>query len=195
MALINTPNAGQTLAQTRPDINANFANIDTQFAVDHVDYNTAGAGKHEKVTLVNNAAATFAAGEMGMFNKTAAPTGIPDIWLARGTTAAFPMTGYVLGGTDAANGWTYLPSGLKMAWGKSTTGGSTNKTIIYANELTNFPGFTNANVPQVTRIANPGPTDNFVTLGNNYTNTQFIVYSSLRTTGTGLFFSWMVIGL
>lgn len=144
------------------------------------------------------AGASFPAGENALYSSANAATGRNEIYLnktiAGPTLTQIPMTAYRTGGTNAGNGWTYLPSGLKMAWGRSTTGGGTNVTITYATELTNFPGFSTANnIPQLTRIAFPGPTSNFVTLGN-YTQTTFQVFSSLATTGTGIQFSWFVIG-
>jgi len=194
MPLNNVPLANQTLNVTQAPIQNNFNTIDTAFVVDHVDYGSANQGMHQKVTLVTNGVApVIAAGNLALFNQTAASTGNPEIYLARGSAAAYPMTGYVLGGTNNGNGWTYLPSGLKMAWGRSTTGGATNVTITYANELTNFPGFTTIYAfPLLSRISGPGTSTNFVTL-TNYTQTTFQVYSSAGSTGVQ--FAWFVIGI
>lgn len=193
MALNNVPLSGQNLDQTRVPINNNFSTIDAAFLVDHVDYGVSGQGKHEKVTLVTNSGATFIATEMGLFNNTAASTGNPEIFVQRGTGTPYPMTGFRLGGTNNGNGWTYLPSGLLMAWGRSTTGGSNNVTLTYSAELTNFPGFTTINAfPNLSRISGPGSSTNFVTL-TNYTQTTFQVYASAG--GTAVQFSWFVIGI
>ena len=193
MALVNVPLAGQNLLQTRDSIAGNFSTIDTAFLVDHVDYAVSGQGKHEKVTLVTNSGATFLVTEMGLFNNTSIPTGNPEIFVQRGTGTPYPMTGYVLGGTNPGNGWTYLPSGLLMAWGRSTTGAGNNVTITYATELTNFPGFTTINAfPQLTRISGAGTSTNFVTL-TAYNQTTFQVYASAG--GTAVQFCWLVLGI
>ena len=193
MALFNVPLSGQSLDVTRVPVNSNFSTIDTAFQVDHVDYGVSGQGKHEKVTLVTNASAAFLAGEMGLFNNTSIPTGNPEIFVQRGTGTPYPMTGYVLGGTNNGNGWTYLPSGLLMAWGRSTTGGSDHVTITYATELTNFPGFTTIYAfPQLTRLSGAGGSTNFVTL-TAYNQTTFQVYASAG--GTGVQFAWLSIGV
>lgn len=143
------------------------------------------------------AGAAFPAGNVGIYSANNARTGFNEVYLNKTTAAGIvqiPSTACRLGGTDNGNGWTYLPSGLKMAWGRSTTGLSTNVTLLYANELTNFPGFlTPYNIPQLTRIAVVGATSNFVKL-TNYTQTTFQVSSSLGTTGTNIQFSWFVIG-
>jgi hypothetical protein len=192
MALSNVPLTGQNLNVTKVPINNNFSVIDTAFLQDHVDYNASGQGKHTRVTFVDNPGATFLTGEIGLFNKTDVPTNRPDIWLTRGTAAPYPMTGYMLGGTNNGNGWSYLPSGLKMAWGRSTTGGGSSVTLTYTAELVNFPGFTTVNAfPIVSRIAS-GAATNFVSL-TNYTQTTFQVTASAG--GTGVQFAWFVIGI
>lgn len=194
MALNDTPQAGQSLNVTQNPIRQNFITIDTAFSVDHAAYGSANVGKHNKITFpLQGAAPAFVANEIGLFNQNAAPTNRPDIWMSRGVAAAIPITGYVMGGTNLGNGWTYLPSGLLMAWGRSTTGAGNNVTITYANELTNFPGFTTANAfPQLTRLSGAGTSTNFVTL-TAYNQTTFQVYSSAA--GTNVQFAWLVIGI
>ncbi len=139
------------------------------------------------------------AGNVGLYSATNAATGVNELYVNKTITGPtvkqIPMTAYVLGGTNAGNGWTYLPSGLLMAWGRSTTGGSTSVTLTYNTELTNFPGFNTANAfPQLTRITGAGATENFVAL-TGYNQTTFTVSSSLATTGTGIQFCWFVIGI
>lgn len=143
------------------------------------------------------AGSSFPVGNVALYSFTNASTGFNELYINKTTTAGvtqIPSTASVSGGTNAGNGWTYLPSGLKMAWGRSTTGASTNVTLTYSAELTNFPGFTTANnIPQLTRISAVGATSNFVCL-TNYNQTTFQVSSSLATIGTGIQFSWFVIG-
>lgn len=62
-----------------------------------------------------------------------------DYWSA--TTVATPMTAYVNNNAGITNGWTYLPSGLKIAWGFGVTGGGGTLAVLYSASLTNFPGF------------------------------------------------------
>jgi len=195
MALTVVPVNGQSLASSKPQVAGNFSTISTTFEVDHVAYNTGGnSGMHNQIQLPPHIGAIPAvAGNFVLFNQNAAPTNVPDIWLGRGAAAPFPLTGYVLGGTNPGNGWCYLPSGLKMAWGRSTTGGSNTVTITYSNELTNFPGFTTINAfPQLTRLSGAGNSANFVTL-TAYNQTTFQVYASAG--GNNVQFAWFVIGI
>lgn len=197
------PQDTDQVSVSQGDLLKNFGANQTFVDNNHIDYGNADAGKHFFIQMpvmggaawptVLNPTPTVAATEIALYNANAAPTNVPDIWLKRGVATAYPMTGYVLGGTNAGNGWTYLPSGLLMAWGRSTTGGSNNVTITYAAQLTNFPGFTTANAfPQLTRISGAGTSSNFVTL-TNYTQTTFQVYSSAGDNSVQ--FAWLVIGI
>jgi hypothetical protein len=200
MALNNVPLTGQTLGVTRVPINQNFSVIDQAFSQDHVDFNLPGQGKHDQVTFPSQSSApTFLATEIGLFNQNASPTGINDIWMARGTAAAFPITGYKTVGVGATNGWTYLPSGLKIAWGTGSMSAPTvQQNVVYATALvgTNFPGFTTFwTAPQLTRLAGgPAPISNFVCV-QSYAQTQFTVIASTASNTGTIQFSWMVIGL
>lgn len=198
MSLNNVPQSGQTLGQTRVPINQNFSVIDTAFTVDHVSYNTAGQGKHNKVTFPLNPGAVFAANEIGLFNQNAVPTNRPDVWMARGVAAAFPITGYDNGGSVA---WSYLPSGLKIIGGNNTTsaGTSGNRTIVFASTagggLDSFPGFNSFIMTiQVTRVdpSTPGG-QNFVGI-KSYNNAQCI-FQNMNGSGTASNFLWLAIGL
>lgn len=143
------------------------------------------------------AGAAFTAGNVGLYSATNAATGFNELYLNKTitgpTVTQIPISAYKLGGTNAGNGWTYLPSGLKMAWGRSTTGVANNVTITYSAELTSFPGFTTIFAfPQLTRISGAGTSTNFVTL-TAYNQTTFQVYSSAG--GTSTQFAWLVIGI
>lgn len=207
MALNQVPNPNQTLAQTNAPIKQNFATIDSGFSVDHVTFGAGGVGKHQQITIPDSTPApTFLAGEIGLFNQTAAPTAArPDIWMARGVSAAFPITGYEFNNTASdGRGWTYLPSGLKMIWGKASVVGAGSTTTITFNSsaaggVTGFPGFsTVVGSIVMTRIAGgAGNIDGFPVLVNaNYHSTLgSFQFRSSSTTTANREFTWMAIGL
>ena len=193
MALNNVPLPGQNLLNTRDLISGNFNVIDAAFLVDHVDYNTAGQGKHEKVTLVNNPAPAFLAGEMGLFNQNVAPFNRPDIWVSRGIAAPYNMTGYVNNNAGATNGFTVLPSGIKIVWGASVIAAGGQVTITYSAAVPGFTPFTTWWAPpQLTRTGGIGVTNNFVCLGG-FTATTLTAFSSQL--GNGVNFSWLAWGI
>lgn len=147
MALNNVPLAGQNLVGTRDAIHDNFITyIDPQFAVDHVAFATAGAGKHNKVTLpVQGGSPVFAAGENGIYNLNNATTTKNEIYIHKqqnATTVEIPMTASTLSNstpTGLTQGYTFLPSGLILAWGSQLilNAGTTTVNIPYT--------FSNAN--------------------------------------------------
>lgn len=136
MPLNNVPLSGQTLNQTRVPINQNFAVIATTFAVDHVDYNVSGQGKHNKVSFpVQSPASTFSAGDLGLYSFLNPTTGKNELYVHKiqnATTADIPLTASVLStSTPAQNigGWTYLPSGIFQTWGSGNGNGLTTVTL------------------------------------------------------------------
>lgn len=123
MALNPVPQSGQTLGQTRVPIFGNFTTINAAFLVDHVEYNTTGQGKHNKVTFpAQSPAPTFLSGEEGLYNLLNGTTSKNELYVHKQTsagTADIPFTASVLSNsipTNNSNGWTYLPSGILVKW-------------------------------------------------------------------------------
>ncbi len=201
MALNNVPLNGQSLAYTKPLVNANFSTIDTTFSVDHVAYNTSGGGKHNKVTFpVQGSAPAFAAGDNGLYSFLYATTAKNEEFIHKQTfagTSDIPFTASILStATPALNtgGWSYLPSGLLLKFGNGSANGSTNFTFAALNP--GAPGFTQV----LTMVLCPGYTavsdgDGFVRLGA-YTSAGFNAFGSARTTVTtkAVTFQYIAIG-
>ncbi len=188
----NIPQPGDFPSQSQSQILQNFQQLDTAWAVNHVDFNTADQGKHAKVTFpIQSPAPAFLVGEIGLFNQNAYPTSVPDLWLTRGTGSAFPMTGYSID-VSGQSGWTYYPSGVLYAWGQVQVVAATPITITYISADTsggagvNFPGFTIMGNPQITFVG----TSLSTTRISGYTNLEFTVVS--LSSGTIL---WHAIGI
>lgn len=118
------PQSGQTLAQTLIPIQQNFNTISLDFAIDHVGYGaSADEGKHNQVTFpIHTGAIAPLPTEIVLFNQNNALTGISDIWMQRGTAPIsginpVPITGS-LQNPALASGWSYLPSGILIKWGR-----------------------------------------------------------------------------
>ncbi len=136
MALNNVPLAGQTLGVTRVPINQNFSLINAAFLVDHVEYNIAGQGRHQQVSMTLKAPGpvTTIATTNGFFAQNWATTTKDEMWIqtAAGVgTNQYPMSASVLSQTpligNYTTGWTYLPSGIVMKWGNVSV--NTNSTV------------------------------------------------------------------
>lgn len=136
MALNNVPLSGQSLDVTRVPINQNFSVIGAAFIVDHVDYNTTGQGKHNRVTFpVQATQPTFAPGEEGLYNFPLA--GVNELYVNKQAFAGvqqIPMTASLLSSqspTLGNGGWTYLPSGYYQTFGSGTGSGLVTITLTY----------------------------------------------------------------
>jgi hypothetical protein len=210
MALFQLPDPTQTLGQTNAQIKGNFQTINDGFLVDHVEFSTPGEGKHKQVTFpdVSATVPTFSAGEIGLFNQSLSPAGAApalsayprnEIWLTRGTGTSFPATAYAFQNAPGeSRGWTYLPSGIKMIWGKArlTTAGSP-VTVTFANAAANgvatFPGFVSVvGSIQISRIDSSPPVNGFGVIVSSST-TGFTFKSSSAATANKDFF-WFAIG-
>ncbi len=141
MPFVSVPNAGQSLGVTRDQIRNNILDIKNSLAVNHVDLDNApDTGKHLMTNFVQVSAAaekpTTSATEVALYNDVATtgqiyicpPNTIQgdkkklltagDISLATfGTNTNYPT---VVTGQDG--GWTFLPGGLLLQYGRFTTG-------------------------------------------------------------------------
>ena len=69
MPYYDTPLAANRINATQPLIRNNFTTINTGFSIDHIGYDIGvDVGKHKKITLVQQPAPAFAAGEIGFYN-------------------------------------------------------------------------------------------------------------------------------
>jgi hypothetical protein len=156
MALIDVPLTGQNLDQTRNPIRNNFLSVNNAFLVDHVTYNATGAGKHNKVTLPNQATApTFAPPEVGIYNFVNATSAINELYISKSDGTQVPSTA----SAQNINGWTYLPSGLLLKWGTSaaTRNALSTVTLPTPANAANGPRFTNIFMVQAVQTFSAGP--------------------------------------
>lgn len=175
--LNDVPQPGQSLNITRDPIRNNFSVLDTAFSVDHVAYNTANQGMHNKVTMpVQGAPPVTAAAQMALFTQVSALTGVPELAIRRESNGAvIEMTA-----ADGAVGWTRLASGLLIKYGVSNGTGFTTVTFPVAPGI---PAFSVIYTMQVTTsYINAADGNGFVRLNNFLAPwTQFTVYCSQRT--------------
>jgi len=144
MALnINIPQANQTLSITQPLILNNFNAINTAFAVDHVNFNDAGQGKHNKITFpVQVLPIVIAVGDLALYSLYNATTTKNELNVYKANNAVYvnvPFTASILSNSAPIQngaGWSYLPSGLIIQWGKVSAGINGNLAI---STTFNFP--------------------------------------------------------
>jgi hypothetical protein len=197
----NIPLATDQLSQSQSDIQGNFQAIKALVDVNHVDFaNGVDFGKHNFVTFpVQSVAPVFAATEEGLYNKVpAAPfplTAVNELFINKRSGAGsvqIPMTASILSTSSSpgfgSSGWTYLPSGILIKWGKFNTARNTLRTVTY-NVAANIPVFTQVFAVQANQTFNAGPSlgdlNTTICVGN-VTATTFQVYArAIRTPNNG----------
>jgi len=199
MALNNVPLAGQTLGVTRVPINQNFSIIDTAFQVDHVDYNTAGQGQHNKVSFpVQNPVPATQAGIVQLYSQLSAITNQPELVFAHQTGSTAPTGAKIVEFTSAgwANpGWARLPSGIMLKWQSIIGfGGNASVTVNVNTAVPGSPNFITMLSTMISVVDTNASYNNVIGLSNitfpNFTVSKFggsNPPSSVR-------FSWLAIG-
>lgn len=124
MAYQNTiPQSFNPLNISQGDLLANFQAIYDLIGINHVNFGgLGGQGKHNFVTFpVQVSAPAFASGEEVIYNLNYTTTAKNELWIHKQTfsgTAEIPFTASTLStsASVSVNGWTYLPSGIILAW-------------------------------------------------------------------------------
>lgn len=174
----NIPQPTDQISVSQGDILNNF-----QFL------NTIASGIFDSPVQVG--APVIPAGDTALYTLLFATTGHNEMFIVNDVGTAIPMTASQTGGVS---GWTYLPSQMKIVWGRDTIGaGFATKTTLFSS-VAGFPGFTTASLGiQITRVHNATST-NFIQLDSN-TNLQFIARRSTSTTSSADTYTWLAIGL
>ena len=87
----NIPLSGESLGSTRDRIRANFQQIQSLIAQNHIDFNTSGQGKHTVVQTVDQTAhPTTAANEPAFYGTSVTGTSLGVLQYSRGASDAVP---------------------------------------------------------------------------------------------------------
>ncbi len=202
MALNDVPLSSQTLTQTQNPIRQNFSVIGTAFAVNHIAYNdgSGNQGKHNFVQFpVNASPGAGTVGEIALYNSST--SGASELYLKRGTGTAYSITQYG-GSAGSTQGWTSLPSGMKVVWGLGTINSGSNLSVTYIAAVSGFPGFSTfvGNV-QLTPIRSSSSQPAIMIALQSWAagTTANFVAQLVLTSGVSLaypyYFVWMAIGI
>jgi hypothetical protein len=199
MALISVPNPGQTLGNSRPSINSNFAVIDAAFQVDHEDYNTTNQGMHNRVSfLAQNPVPTPIAGVAQLYSQLSAITNQPELVFAHQAGSTAPAGAQIAEFTSAGwtnPGWARLPSGILMKW-RSGVGfaGASSVTVNVNTTTPTSPAFTTFLTVLITPIDTSASYNNVIGLSNiNFPNFTVSKFGGTNP-GSSVTFAYLVIG-
>ncbi len=126
----NIPSVGQKLGASRQQVLNNFASLRSTIAVDHIDVNSANAGKHTVVHLQNNVSDPTALNNFGEIYSKGINSIATDIALfyRPGNTGIAPIQMTMnVAPLAATNGYSFLPGGILIQWGTKTSPGSSGQ--------------------------------------------------------------------
>lgn len=201
------PNPTDKLSTSQGDLKTNFSSLNTIFGQDHYAYDAVDGGKHQHVNMPVKSGGTpptTASGEGALY--TVANSGTSDIYYCRDneTTNVYRMSRidnskYAQFATNTNysgtlyGGWTFLPGGLLLQYGKDTSGsnsGNYNGTITFPKPFTTgcysvvCTAITTTNSRYTISTGTPGLS----------TVAYALVNSSFNRT-SGIDFSWWAIGV
>jgi hypothetical protein len=194
--LNNIPQATDQLKNSQPALLGNFISIKQLIDVDHSTFGAATEGKHEKVTMpIQGASPATLAGELSLFSRTSTLSGVPEMAFRRQTNGA--VTEFT-SSLKANVGWTRLPSGILLKWGRVNSIGAGLVTYAFPVAAT-IPAFVGLYSISLTPLyTQAGDNPNYTVRLNNFpTPLAFTFYSSTRTAAGpgGCGFTYIAIGI
>lgn len=186
------PRSGQSLGNSRPQVQGNFDYINTAFAINHVAFNSSGFGKHKFVDLVEGLPDPVPAGGTNtVFSKVGGVFALGELFYVRGAggTPIQMTNGNILAN---ANGYSFLPGGILVQWGSTTSSGTGTRNVNFvADGNINFPTAC-WHVFAQTHITNVS--NGIVWTTANISTTGFALGTNPEVTPSGTSFSWFAIG-
>lgn len=126
------PQSTDLISNSQPQILANFGQLNTQFAVDHVAFNTGsgnGNGHHKQVFFDNAPSAPTVSGTQSAVYPGLV-SAVQQLFF-KNAAGATQLTGTTVG---SGSGYTFLPGGIILKWGSSgTTGSSVAFPVAFPN--------------------------------------------------------------
>lgn len=134
------PQSTDLLSNSQLSLLNNFGAIQTLVDVDHVDFANVAGGQHNKVTFFNQVGGlpVFSPlGVVGMYSAADATSGQNELYINKTNASGIvqvAVTESILGTTAAptgftSQGWTMLPSGIKLSWGVVTGLGNSTTSV------------------------------------------------------------------
>lgn len=137
------PNSGQSLDDTRDAVRNNFSIIRTAQNLNHGAFDTANQGKHLFLQMPEQSAApTTAVNEGGFYAKVGTHPAETNLFF-RGENSGFEyqLTNAIAASTgrfsnntnyvgDNNGGWTFLPGGMIMQYGRKTNPGASGSVVF-----------------------------------------------------------------
>lgn len=173
------PTNGQSLGNSRPQVQGNFDYINTSNSVNHVAFNSSGFGKHKFLQMPEQGSApATAANEGGLYTKES--QSITNLfWRQESSGTQIQMTN--IAPTNSQKGSTFLPGGLLLQWDFVTIGASGSATTVtlleqFTKAGVNFDPYVVMVTPSASAASITGlslGTRNFVAASKQFDITRF----------------------
>lgn len=139
----NIPFETNNPSSDQPIMKQNTNSIPIVLAVDHFAFNDNNGGLHKQSTYVNEAAPTTAAGQLALYSK--GPIGGPsELFMIRDGNAGTEVkltTSAVGNAIRLQTGFSWLPGGMLIQWGKTAVGASQTANINFLQPFAIVVGF------------------------------------------------------
>lgn len=180
----NIPSSGQSLGQTRQAINDNFGNYYGVMSVNHYAPDDANKGKHKFLQMPEQASAPLTAvNELALYSKDV--SGNSRMFLRQENNGAEIQISGVTPSISGNKGYTFLPGGFLMQWGRVTiNSNSLSWPVIYPITF---------DLPAYSVMANASQ-DRTIYISNNTLSTGMTISINTNMTN-GQTIYWMAIGL
>lgn len=183
----NIPADGQSLGNSKPMVRNNFNVINSSFAINHIDFNSLGAGKHKFVQMpAQGSDPGTALADIALYNKLGATAGTAAtncLFLQpQNSGTAYQVSN--IAPLQGAFGYSWLPGGMLIQWGNTTIAGATTNVVFTAGGGVAFTTI-------YTVVAIPSQTDRKSAVTTTSTTGFTFV---MENTGAGVI-RWIAIGL
>lgn len=204
----NIPAANNNPSVDQPDMQENTNSTESWVAVDHYGFNDNNGGLHKQTRIVDQVAipAGLAAGMSTLYSKLATSEGVSqesDLFFSPGTSGnQYQLTRAITGkfalfgqntnnyngiGVDYDGGWTYLPGGILLQYGRLKDPDD-GDIILFPVQYTNAPFSI-----QLTSVQNTSNNFRCAIQDGSITTSQFSVYSSSSSNHKYIY--WLAIGV
>jgi hypothetical protein len=186
----NIPQATDRLAKSQQDLLQNNQQLNTSFGINHYAFSdlTANNGMHKQCQLVELSNPAPVSGTDSVYCAVAGSPSLGELFYVRGGggTPIQMTSGNILNNGATEIGYTFLPGGLLLQWGK----------IAPASTTVNFPTAFSAapyNI-QLSAVASQGSGARIILSLFSKTSTNFVYQITQAGTVTTALVLWMAIG-
>jgi hypothetical protein len=191
----NIPKPGDILKNSQSQMLANFQAIQTLISVNHGNFDSSVQGKHTFIQFpAQGGDPVTALGEVALYSKVGATSTVPELAFERQSNG--DITVFTEGSNTGNTGYSRLPSGFLVKWGRATIGAAAGGTAFRTDTITINPidpvYNTVYNVQLSLGIANNGvsPTSVSYILENSLLTNQFSVKTATTSFLIGIPQGW-----